>query len=173
MSFFRPKFKNKVLRKACTVVATGFGLGFSPVAPGTVGSLLGCLIVWGFTAAKLPVWGQIAACAAMSLLCVPLASVAEADLGFKKDPGQVVCDEYLTFPIGMIGMLDKWQEHVWLMPMCFVVIRAFDIWKPRPARQLQILPAGIGITIDDFITTCEALAVNWALFYLLTEYAGL
>ena len=109
----------------------------------------------------------------MALLCVPLASVAEADLGFKKDPGQVVCDEYLTFPIGMIGMLDKWQEHVWLMPMCFVVIRAFDIWKPRPARQLQILPAGIGITIDDFITTCEALAVNWALFYLLTEYAGL
>ena len=30
-----------------------------------------------------------------------------------------------------------------------------------------------GITIDDFITTCEALAVNWGLFYLLTEYAGL
>ena len=173
MSFLRPKFKNKILRKACTVVATGFGLGFSPVAPGTVGSLLGCLIVWGFTAAELPVWGQIAACTAMALLCVPLASVAEADLGFKKDPGQVVCDEYLTFPIGMIGMLDKWQEHVWLMPMCFVVVRAFDIWKPRPARQLQILPAGLGITIDDFITTCEALAVNWALFYLLTEYAGL
>ena len=76
MGFLRPSFKNRILRKACTVVATGFGLGFSPVAPGTVGSLLGCLIVWGFTAAKLPVWGQIAACAAMSLLCVPIASVA-------------------------------------------------------------------------------------------------
>ena len=118
MSFLRPSFKNKFLRKACTIVATGFGLGYSPVAPGTVGSLLGCLIVWGFTAAELPVWGQIAACAAMTILCIPLASVAEADLGFKKDPGQVVCDEYLTFPIGMIGMLDRWQEHVWLMPMC-------------------------------------------------------
>ena len=173
MSFFRPTFKNTILRKACTVVATCFGLGFSPVAPGTVGSLLGLPIVWAFGALGLPVWGQIAACAAMSLLCVPIASVAESDLGFKKDPGQIVCDEYLTFPIGMIGLLDQWQDRVWLMPMCFVVVRAFDIWKPKPARTLQILPAGIGITIDDFITTCEALAVNWGLFWVLTEYAGL
>ena len=74
MSFFRPTLKSKILRKACTVVATGFGLGYSPVAPGTVGSFLGCLIVWGFTAAELPVWGQIAACAAMALLTSPSRS---------------------------------------------------------------------------------------------------
>ena len=173
VSFLRPSFKNKFLRKACTVVATGFGLGFSPVAPGTVGSLLGCLIVWGFTAAELPVWAQVAACAAMALLCIPIASVAEADLGFRKDPGQIVCDEYLTFPICMIGLLGEWREHVWLMPLCFLVARALDIWKPQPARRLQILPAGLGITIDDFVTSCEALAVDWGLFLLLTKYAGI
>ena len=173
MSYLRPSVKNKFLRKACTVVATGFGLGWSPVASGTVGCLLGPLIVWGFTAAGLPLWGQIAACAALVLLCVPLASVAESDLGFKKDPGQVVCDEYLTFPICMIGMSELWPEHAWLMPMCFVVNRVLDILKPYPARGLQILPAGLGITIDDTITSVYALGVNWGLFYVLAEYAGL
>ena len=173
MSLLRPKIRFRPLRKAVAFAAIGFGLGLSPVAPGTVGSLLGCLIVWGFTAAALPLWAQIAACAALSLLCVPIASVGESELGRGKDPGAVVCDEYLTFPICMIGLLDQWQERVWLMPLCFVVARALDIVKPQPARRLQFLPAGLGITIDDFLTTCEALAVNWALFRALTQYAGL
>ena len=173
MSLLRPKIRFRPLRKAVAFAAIGFGLGLSPVAPGTVGSLLGCLIVWGFTAAALPLWAQIAACAALSLLCVPIASVGESELGRGKDPGAVVCDEYLTFPICMIGLLDQWQERVWLMPLCFVVARALDIVKPQPARRLQFLPAGLGITIDDFLTTCEALAVNWALFWTLTQYAGL
>jgi len=170
MSFLRPSFKNKFLRKAAVVVATGFGLGFSPFAPGTVGALLGCLIVWGFTAAELSLGVQIAICAVLVLLCVPIASIAESDLGFKKDPGQVVCDEYLTFPICMLGMSELWMERWWLMPMCFVVSRVFDIVKPPPARRLQILPAGLGITIDDFLTTCEALAVNWGLYLLVERF---
>ena len=170
MSYLRPSLKNKFLRKAAVVVATGFGLGFSPVASGTVGALLGCLIVWGFTAADLSLGVQIALCAALVALCVPIASIAEADLGFKKDPGQVVCDEYMTFPICMLGMSGLWLEHVWLMPMCFAVSRVLDIVKPPPARRLQILPAGLGITIDDFITTCEALAVNWGLFFAIDRF---
>ena len=54
MSLLRPKIRFRPLRKAVAFAAIGFGLGLSPVAPGTVGSLLGCLIVWGFTAAALP-----------------------------------------------------------------------------------------------------------------------
>ena len=130
MSLLRPKIRFRPLRKAVAFAAIGFGLGLSPVAPGTVGSLLGCLIVWGFTAAALPLWAQIAACAALSLLCIPIASVGESELGRGKDPGAVVCDEYLTFPICMIGLLDQWQERVWLMPLCFVVARALDIRVP-------------------------------------------
>lgn len=172
MSYLRPAVRSPFVRKPALVLATGFGLGFSPVAPGTVGSLLGLPIVWAFGALGLPVWGQVLVCLAFAALCVPVASIGEKDLGRGKDPGPVVCDEYLTFPICMIGMTDLWREHVWLMPLCFAVARAFDIWKPQPARRLQILPAGLGITIDDFITSCEALAVNWGLFLLLTRGFG-
>lgn len=173
MSLVHPSVKSRFVRKLAVAAATGFGLGFSPVAPGTAGALLGCGVVWAFTAFEIPVWGQIAACAALALLCIPVASIAERDLGRGKDPGAVVCDEWMTFPICMIGMTGLWREHVWLMPMCFVVNRILDATKPPPAYRLQILPAGLGITIDDFIISIYALGVNWALFFAAERWLGL
>lgn len=172
MSFIHPKIRNGLVRKAATAAATGFGLGFAPVAPGTFGALLGLGIVWIFTELSLSVPAQIAACAALSVLCVPVASIAEKDLGRGKDPGAVVCDEYLTFPICMIGMTELWREHVWLMPLCFAVNRALDVAKPYPAYRLQMLPAGLGIAIDDFLISIYALGVNWAAYLLVVRFAG-
>ena len=116
---------------------------------------------------------QIAACAALSVLCVPVASIAERDLGRGKDPGAVVCDEWMTFPICMIGMTGLWQSRPWLMPACFVVNRLLDTVKPFPAYRLQILPGGLGIAIDDFVISVYALAVNWALFFAAERFLGL
>lgn len=173
MGFVHPSIRSKAVRRCATVVATGFGLGFSPVASGTVGALLGCAIVWVFTVLGLSVSAQVAVCAVLSLVCVPVASIAEKDLGRGKDPGAVVCDEYLTFPICMIGMTGLWMDHAWLMPACFVVNRVFDILKPFPAYRLQALPAGLGITIDDFLVSVYALGVNWAVYAAATRFLGL
>ena len=153
MSFVKPTLKNPLIRKAATWIAVGFGLGYSPVASGTVGSLLGCGI-------------QILMCAALSLLSIPCAGIAETELGGKKDNGKIVCDEYLTFPICMLGLTPYWQEHVWLMPLCFAVVRVLDITKPFPAWRSQFLPSGLGVTIDDFIVSVYALGVNTLLFRL-------
>lgn len=167
MSLIHPRISNKILRKAATAIAVGFGLGYSPVASGTVGTILGCGIVWGFTELGLSVLWQIVACLALSVFCVPCASIAEKELGGIKDNGKIVADEYLTFPICMIGLLPYWQDHVWLMPVCFVVNRVFDILKPFPAFRSQMLPSGLGVTIDDFIISWYALAVNWGIFLFL------
>ena len=164
MSFLYPKLQNKTIRKTATVLATGFGLGYSPVASGTVGSLLGCAIVWLFTILEMPVWMQILACAALFLLGIPCASIAEKDLGGIKDNGKIVCDEYFTLPICMIGLTPYWQESVWLMPVCFVVVRILDITKPFPAYRSQSLPSGLGIMVDDLIVSIYALGINWLLF---------
>lgn len=172
MSFLDPSTRNPALRKCAVAVATGFGLGFAPFASGTFGAVLGCGIVLAFTAFSLPVTLQIAVCAALALLCVPVASIAERDLGLGKDPGAIVCDEYLTFPICMIGMTELWREHVWLMPLCFAVNRALDVLKPFPAYRLQSLPSGLGIAIDDFAISIYALGVNWALYALAVRFAG-
>ena len=68
----------------------------------------------------------------------------------------------------MLGMYGLWQKYWWLMPMCFIVSRIMDIVKPFPAYRLQLLPSGLGITIDDFVSSLYALAANWLLFTVIT-----
>ena len=152
-----------MVKKVCTVIATGFGLGYSPVASGTVGSLWGVLIVWGIAASGMRWEWHAALCVALSLLCIPVCDVAEKVLG-KKDDGRIVADEYLTFPICMIGL--PWMHHLWLLPVGFVVCRVMDIVKPFPAHRLQRLKGGLGITVDDIFASLYALAINWGIWWL-------
>ena len=154
----------KILAALPTAFATGFGLGYAPVASGTFGASLGCVIVWALTPYKLNLWVQVLICAALTLACIPICTYAEKSLGGEKDNGKIVADEYLTFPICMLGLYDVWQSHWWVMPMCFVVNRIMDILKPFPAYRLQALKSGLGITIDDLFATLYALAVNWVLY---------
>ena len=147
--------------RLCLLLATGFNLGRIPIASGTFGSLLGIPIVLAFALIPLHWAWQVPVCAALVACAVPVCDVAERILG-KKDDGRIVADEYLTFPICMIGL--PWPEHLWLLPVAFVVCRAMDIVKPFPAHRLQRLRGGLGITIDDVIASLYALGINWAIF---------
>lgn len=158
----------KLLSRIPTAIATGFGLGYAPVASGTFGALLGCVLVWGMTSRSLEM--QIILCIAMTLACIPICSFAEKALGGEKDNGKIVADEYLTFPICMLGMYSLWQDNWWLMPMCFVVNRIMDIIKPFPAYQLQSLRSGLGITIDDLVSSLYALGANWLLYLYVAPH---
>ena len=159
------------MRRLCTWIATGFGLGYCPVASGTVGALLGIPIIWAM--APLPLWGQIALALVLSVLCIPICSVAEKALGGQKDDGRIVADEYLTFPLCMLGL--PWLEpgNAWMLPMAFVVSRIMDIAKPFPAYRLQALKSGLGITIDDIVASLYALAANWVIvLYIVPRIFG-
>jgi phosphatidylglycerophosphatase A len=131
------------------------------VASGTAGALLGLPLVWALS--PLPLGGRIAASAALALICIPVCTVAEGALGGEKDDGRIVADEYLTFPICMLGL--PWLEpgNWWVMPMAFVVNRFMDIVKPFPAYRLQALKGGLGITVDDIVASLYALGANWLL----------
>lgn len=159
---------NTFFQKAAVFVATGFGLGLAtPVAPGTVGSLPGVLLGLWTCQQKLPL--QILACVGLALLAVPVCDTAERVLQ-KKDDGRICADEWLLFPICVIGL--PLLQHLWLLPACFVVARVCDIIKPPPARQLQELHGGVGIVIDDFIASLYALALNHALFWGVSRLAA-
>jgi len=159
---------NSLSQKASVFVATGFGLGLvTPIAPGTVGSLPGMLLALWTTQQTLAL--QILIGIFMTLLAIPLCDVAERVLG-KKDDGRICADEWMLFPLCVIGL--PLLQHLWLIPVCFVVARVCDIIKPPPARQLQELHGGIGIVIDDFFASLYALAVNHALFWAVTRMAA-
>lgn len=151
------------MRKLLVMIATGFGLGYSPVASGTVGSLLGIPLAFFTGMLSLPL--QIVICIGLVFLCIPICTVAEEVLG-RKDDGRIVADEYMTFPICLIGL--PWTENLWILLSSFLVCRFMDILKPFPAYRLQSLPRGLGIVMDDAIASLYALAINWlAVRYLL------
>ena len=73
---------------------------------------------------------------------------------------------WMLYPISFVGIpiLDlPW----WSMLVFFAVVRAIDIIKPPPARQLQCIPGGRGIVIDDFFANLYSLAINWLIVWLV------
>ncbi len=147
------------------LAATGFGLGCSPVAPGTVGAL-GGLVFLPWMRALNPV-GQGAVAVALAAVAVPLCGCAERFFGVKDDR-RIVADEYLTLPIALIGV--PWPGHPWLLVAAFILSRLADMLKPPPARSLQKLPGGFGIVADDVVsclyTCCILHVVTLAMAYL-------
>ena len=110
-------------------------------------------------------WLQAAIAAVLALVAIPICDAGEKHFG-TKDPHPVVADEYLSFPICVIGL----PPEPWIFAVAFVTNRAMDILKPFPARQLQRLPGGLGITIDDVFSSLYSLAVNWAVYWAVMKY---
>jgi phosphatidylglycerophosphatase A len=127
-------------------IATWFGCGYSPIAPGTAGSL-------GAIAVALVIdhfwhWPPIAYLIPTMILLAPgiwAADVTERWTN-QKDPQLVVVDEVIGQWITLAGATTlNWKSWV----IALVLFRLFDIWKPPPVRQLERLPGGLGIVADD------------------------
>jgi phosphatidylglycerophosphatase A len=127
------------------LVATWFGCGYAPVAPGTAGSLGGLLIAIALAYAG---FGRLTLLAFAVILLAPgiwSASVVAKETN-STDPQIVVVDEVIGQWITLAGTaVYNWKS--WLA--AFVLFRLLDMWKPAPARQLENLPGGWGIVADD------------------------
>jgi phosphatidylglycerophosphatase A len=151
-------------QRAALFLATGAGFGYSPVASGTVGTLWGLPLVWlmqGF-----PVWGQTVYALALTLLAIPICHAAEAVFQ-RKDDGRIVADEYMTFPVGLLGL----PLHPAMLVFAFVTNRFFDILKPPPAAQFQRLKGGLGIVVDDLVAALYSLILNHVFYHLVLKAA--
>lgn len=163
------------------------GVGYSPIAPGTVGSLVGValfLAIWNWLYQILEanaVRGRLSllyiftpqlAFMLLLVFVVTLAGIWAASraekVAQKKDPSIVVIDEVAG---QMIALLSGpfWLPTWWSILSAFILFRAFDIWKPYPIRRLEGLESGLGIMADDVLAGIYALIVNSILIaaYLL------
>lgn len=134
-------------------LCTAFGLGLSPVAPGTCGALLGVLIHLA-TAYFLPPSVQTIALVVCLIGVVALNHVLTPWATWywdSEDPSHFVLDEvagYLMVPI-FFSAGHLWQVAVW----GFLLFRVFDIIKVPPARQIDRCMAGSwGIVLDDLVS---------------------
>ncbi len=137
-------------------VASGLGLGRIPWMPGTFGTLPGVLIVALLWPVLPSGWvAQTMIAVLLPLAAVPLCGAAERRLGVKDDR-RIVADEFLSFPIAMIG-LPVTRAAWWVLPMAFLAFRFFDILKPWPARECETLRGGWGVVLDDVVAAVYAL----------------
>jgi phosphatidylglycerophosphatase A len=139
------------MNKVIKFLATGFGSGYAPYFPGTVGSVVAAVIAYLYS---LQLW-QIA------ILClIGIFICGRAEAIFKEhDSPHIVFDEFC----GMF--IAAWQlANPVAIITAFIIFRFFDIQKPYPINKLQSLSGGWGIMADDIVAGVFARVLIWLLF---------
>ena len=131
------------MRSVALAIATCFGVGYVPVAPGTFGSLAG-LALWLVLPASP--FAQAAAIVATFAAGAWASSVAERHFR-STDPGPAVVDEVMGMLVTMFMNPAGWLSA----GAGFLLFRLFDVIKPYPANRLEHLPGGAGVMADDFM----------------------
>ena len=151
------------------LVATFFGVGRLRPGPGTWASAA-TVVIWAAIAFGLTPGLRtptaVALAALVTLVGIPAATrVARASA--VKDPQFVVIDEVAGQLIALIAVPLAWKTFL----ASLILFRAFDIVKPPPVRQLEKLPEGTGIVLDDVAAGIFAFAAMHLLlhFGLLTS----
>ena len=131
------------MTRVAVFIATVGYCGYSPIAPGTVGSAAGLLfylIVW---------WAQSPLVEILLILLLFGAGVWAGTTSERYfggiDPGPIVVDEV----VGMLITLAFIPVSLSGALIGFLLFRLFDVIKPFPAGRLEHLPAGLGIMADD------------------------
>ena len=148
--------------RVTTIVATWFGAGFLPVAPGTWGSLVTIPVahvvatVWG-------VWGLAGFALGVSVIGIHAAGET-ARLRGVTDPSEVVVDEVAGQAIALIPVYALVPPGAALLRigtvvLAFLLFRILDVWKPGPIGALERLPGGWGIMADDLLGGAVAAAM--------------
>ncbi|NOX89561.1 MAG: phosphatidylglycerophosphatase A [Calditrichaeota bacterium] len=124
-------------------IGTGLGAGYSPIAPGTAGSLL-ALVLFALLPAASVVWLLISA--VVFFIGVKISTFIEREKG--EDPSLVVIDEIVG---QWIALLFLPAYSLTVFAGAFFLFRLFDVWKPYPIDLSQKLNGGWGIMVDDVL----------------------
>ncbi|MDR0974007.1 MAG: phosphatidylglycerophosphatase A [Prevotellaceae bacterium] len=129
------------------IIATGFGAGFCPVAPGTAGSLL-AVAIWYVLSLFFPFDTLLLITGVLILVftAVGIWSASAVVPIWGEDPKKVVVDEMVGMWITLLGVV---EGNLWYVLAAFILFRLFDIYKPAGIRKAEQLPSGFGIMFDD------------------------
>lgn len=152
-------------------IGSGFGSGYSPVAPGTAGSVIAVFLMY-FILEIDPVFGTLIMVASASLLTLWVSKTCEEEWG--KDPGKLVMDEFagqaLVFiSIPLSGYL---TTDIFILSFGFIFFRIFDIWKPLGINKVQEIGGGPGILLDDLIAGFYAFICLKSLIFAFPNFFG-
>lgn len=154
------------MKSLSKIIATFFGVGYFPVAPGTLTSLIVVLLYkfylhslsWPFYLLLL-----------FFLFSVGVFTSTKYSLEIKKrDPRRIVIDEAFGQLLVLFQIGESWGTGWLPLLSCFLLFRIFDIIKPFPIKKVETLPKGWGIVMDDLVAAVYAgVIIN---LYLLLKF---
>lgn len=151
------RLRTHAFKDPLVVIATGFGIGWIPFAPGTIASLVMALIFWFFVPVEPET--RVIQFAVIFLLFIG----TRLTLGFvvrkygAKDESCIVLDEFLGMAVALFLVPQKW----WLYVIAILIFRIFDIVKPWPISWVeQRAPGAYGIILDDVIAGAGAAIIT-------------
>lgn len=133
------------MRTATNLLATFFGTGYFPIAPGTLASLIMALL-YKASLYRLP-WSTYLAVGVGIYIIGVWSSTIYAARRKKEDPRTVVIDEVLGQWIALFMLPPSWG----LVLLSFFLFRFFDIIKPFFIKKAETFNAGWGIMLDDIL----------------------
>ena len=148
------------MQNAIKLIATFFYTGYSPVAGGTISSLL-VLAVYYFVKDN----PAIHACAALGMIFLGFLVTGKAEKIFgKKDAPEITIDE----ACGMLVALFLIPQNIIYIAAAFFMYRAFDILKVPPMKKIENLKSSSGIMLDDIIAGVYTNIILQAIHYTLS-----
>ncbi|MBO6280893.1 MAG: phosphatidylglycerophosphatase A [Alphaproteobacteria bacterium] len=157
-------------KKLALIIATYFGLGLSPKAPGTVGSF-GTLPLAFILAYYTGIYGIIIA----AILIFIIGTMATHELikdQQEKDPGKVVVDEVVGQLLAFTFVADNLYQNLntwWIYLLGFIAFRFFDICKMGPVKWFDSkMKNAYGVMLDD---VCAGLMGSFTLWMGIKFYA--
>lgn len=145
------------------IFTTFFYLGYSPIAPGTIGSIAAIILWWLFLNTNFQFF------LIFFLLYVSFAYIftqIHISKEKKDDPSEIICDEVIgqLIPLFLISS----TNDIYLILIAFVSFRIFDIFKLYPANYAENVHGANGVILDDVIAGIYALIVVFIFKYLLS-----
>ena len=141
---------------ALRLLASGGGVGYFPLAPGTMGSLLGAVLCYPLVDLPWPVY--VGATLLLTAIAVWAAGRVAAELGHP-DPPQIVIDEIAGMWVAAIALPATFYDFA----AVFLLYRLMDVVKPSGISRLERLPGGFGIVADDVAAGLLARVMWWLL----------
>lgn len=126
------------------LLASGFGAGFSPIIPGTVGTLVAIPIYYFLSEIPSPLYELTL----IALLFLSSWIADHAEISWhKKDDRRIVIDEMMGFLVTMLWV----PKTAFSIILGFFLFRIFDVIKPPPIRRLEKVKGGLGVVLDDVL----------------------
>lgn len=150
---------NSLLKRSITFLATGFGAGYAPFAPGTFGTLAGLPLWWLLQDLSIVIYLLVVIL--LFVAGIPVCGWMSRHLGVEDAP-VIVWDEIVGLLVTLFLVPAGWP---WVI-LGFLLFRVFDIIKPWPIGLIDSkIKGGLGIMLDDLVAALFALILLQLIYW--------